>query len=88
MEGTSITTNTMNFDNITGLLVNSSTISTTNIDFDASIGNKIITNELIFSSICMIPSNISSIVAPITVFNSSILICLDDIYWQIPIFPA
>ena len=93
LEGNLITANTinttiMNFDNMTGSLINASTISTTNIDYDTIIGNKTTTGELIFSSFCMIPSNISSIVPPITEFNSSILICVEGNYWQIPIFPA
>ena len=83
-----INTTTMNFDNMTGSLINTSTISTTNVNFDAILGNKITTSELIFSSICMVPSTILSVVPPVNGFNSSILICLDGSYWQIPIFPV
>ena len=99
----SISTTRINFDTIEGALINTSSVSTTYMSFDTIEGslintstlstntistNMFTTNELIFSSLCMIPSTISSVIPPVNGFSSSILICLDGSYWQIPIFPV
>ena len=88
-----ISTGYMSFDIVEGSLINVSTISTIHIDFNTMNGstistNMLTTNELTFSSLCMIPSTISSVNPPVNGFSSSILICLDGSYWQIPIFPV
>ena len=78
---------------INDLYVNSTlTVSTMigrNIEFETLYGSTIIsqkvsTFELVFSSLCMIPSTISTLGTP----TSSILICLDGSYWKIPIEKA
>ena len=91
-----ISTGFVTFDTLGGSIITTSTINTTLMDFNIIRGpiistntistNIITTNELIFSSLCMIPSTISSF--PVNGFSSSILICLNGSYWKIPIFPV
>jgi hypothetical protein len=70
--------------------INVSTINTTNMYFQTLSGqditaSSITTQSFTFSSLCMIPSTVSTFTGPAT---SSILICLNGNYWKIPIEPA
>jgi hypothetical protein len=91
-----ISTGFVTFDTIGGSVITTSTISSSIMDFNTIRGpiistniistRVITTNELIFSSLYMSPSTISSF--PVNGFFSSILISLDGSYWKIPIFPV
>jgi hypothetical protein len=84
--GSTINTGNINFSTLIGSTVNTNTMTINNNLVVSSINatSSITTQELIFSSLCMIPSTISS---GVTTFNSSILICLNGSYWKIPIEP-
>jgi hypothetical protein len=83
-----ISTTNINFISMNGTSITSDNlIVTQNISVSSiNAASSISTRELIFSSLCMIPSTISSGVT--TPLNSSILICLNGGYWKIPIEPV
>ena len=69
---------TMTTDNLTvNQIISVSSINVSSINAASSIK----TNELIFSSLCMIPSTFSSLVTA----TSSIVICMNGEFWGIPV---
>jgi hypothetical protein len=74
-----VNANTVNVSTVNANIIGVSSMSATGL----VTYNKLSGNELFFSSFCMDPGALSTGVT--TPLNSSILICLNGIYWKIPI---
>ena len=78
-----ISTGNITFDTLSGnsIVSNSLTVQSTLVVSSINAASSIITNEFIFSSLCMIPSSFSSLVTA----TSSIVICMNGEFWGIPV---
>jgi len=81
-----INTKTLNFETLNGLLITTNDLIVNSTITTSSIrSSTLYSNVIEFSSLCMVPSNISTFTGPA---KSSILICLGGSYWKIAIEPA